>query len=238
MKNLKGLSGLLICIICLGTIGTGIHMWYRSSDRAEILRVSMQETVVEEASLNAFVHIPLSQETQDMIEFIMHRNYKIYPGMAEEIAIATVKASVEFNVPSNILLAIMDIESDYRYDAVSKATAVGLMQIHVATWLDSKNKINLMQAGIADSKKDLFDPDTNIRAGAYILQMYMKEGIRKKEANHVQYAATRYFGGTKNTYYAKLIAALGEYQIFNCTHIMQEAQVLTTSIRKQDSDNG
>lgn len=173
----------------------------------------------------------LSKDAIDMVRFIMHRNYKMYQGMAEEIAIATTEASEEFGVPATILLAVMDIESDYRYDAVSKATAVGLMQVHVATWLDEKNKDNLAKAGIASSKKELFNPSTNIRAGAYILQLYMLEGMRKKVTNPVQYAATRYFGGEKNTYYSKLIAALGEYQIFNYKTEVEEAN------KRQDSDS-
>lgn len=155
--------------------------------------------------------------TDVMVQFVMHRNYKIYPELAREIVEYAKEFSKEYSIPLTILLAIMDIESDYRYDAVSKSEALGLMQVHAPTWLDKDNKLNLYDAGLVTCKKELFSPKHNIRAGTYILNLYMQEGMRKGVDNPVHYAATRYFGGTKNTYYQKLISALGEFQVFGYT---------------------
>jgi hypothetical protein len=152
--------------------------------------------------------------TDVMVQFVMHRNYKIYPELAKEIVKYTKEYAEEYNIPVTILLAIMDIESDYRYDAVSKAEALGLMQIHAPTWLNRDEPYNLYDAQIITCKKDLFSPKYNIRSGAFILNKYMQEGIKKGVDNPVHYAATRYLGGTKNNYYQKLVSALGEYQIF------------------------
>jgi hypothetical protein len=54
-------------------------------------------------------------------------------------------------------------------------------------------------------------------AGTKILRVYLDEGIAKGVTNPMDYAVTRYLGGTKNDHYRNLCTAIGEYYVFaNC----------------------
>lgn len=78
-------------------------------------------------------------------------------------------AAEECNVPRAMILAVIRTESEFRTDAVSRAGAVGLMQLMPQTfaWLcemrDESHAAN-----------EITDPETNIRFGAYYLS-YLHE---------------------------------------------------------------
>ncbi|MBO4569760.1 MAG: lytic transglycosylase domain-containing protein [Clostridia bacterium] len=69
-------------------------------------------------------------------------------------------SSIEFNVNKEIIYSIMKAESGFDKDCVSKAGAVGLMQVmpETADWVKQK---------LGDDSFDLTDPKTNIRYGTY-----------------------------------------------------------------------
>ncbi|MBQ5808447.1 MAG: lytic transglycosylase domain-containing protein [Clostridia bacterium] len=91
--------------------------------------------------------------------------YKSYPCGFEEIV---TKYSEKYGVPSIIVYSIIKTESDFQSNAVSSANAVGLMQITsdtcdwVAMKLGEKSEFALM-----------YDPETNIRYGTYLIS-YLK----------------------------------------------------------------
>jgi soluble lytic murein transglycosylase len=62
--------------------------------------------------------------------------------------------------------AIITVESNFNPNAVSKRGAIGLMQVRYSVWGKE-----LKEQGIIKHRNDLFDPDTNIRAGTYILKV-------------------------------------------------------------------
>lgn len=70
----------------------------------------------------------------------------------------------EYGVPEEIIYAVIKCESDFNPDAVSSAGACGLMQIMPKTyeWLT-----RLM--GTEYDPDTIFDPDSNIRSGVYML---------------------------------------------------------------------
>ena len=81
-------------------------------------------------------------------------------------------ASAEFEVPVAMILAVIRTESDFRADALSRAGAMGLMQLMPDTfsWL-----CELLEE--AHSAKEIVDPETNIRFGTYYLSyLYEKFG--------------------------------------------------------------
>ena len=78
------------------------------------------------------------------------------------------KYSSEYGVPEVILYSVIKAESNFQSNAVSHAGAVGLMQITPATcdWI-------AMRLGETSEPALLYDPDTNVRYGAYLLS-YLK----------------------------------------------------------------
>jgi len=92
---------------------------------------------------------------------------KTYPLMYEDIV---EKYAEEYNVPKEIIYAVIKAESGFRYDVESSAGAVGLMQITEDTfdWIMRRMGENL-SIGL------LYDPHTNIKYGTYYLNYLYKE---------------------------------------------------------------
>lgn len=74
------------------------------------------------------------------------------------------KYSQMYNVHKSIIASVINIESSYRKDCVSKAGAVGLMQILPSTAHDMASRLDMQ---IED--EDLFDEETNIKIGTFYL---------------------------------------------------------------------
>jgi len=86
-----------------------------------------------------------------------------------------------------LVAAIVQVESSGNPRAVSKRGAYGLMQIRHKVW--SKG---LKEAGIIRDKRDLFDPEINVKAGTFILGYYLK-----RHNGDIEAALTAYSGGAK-----------------------------------------
>lgn len=76
----------------------------------------------------------------------------------------------EYSVDQNLVYAVIDCESGYNKDAVSDVGAIGLMQLTPDTfeWVQSK-------LGEELETEDLYDPQTNIRYGVYLLRLHLDE---------------------------------------------------------------
>lgn len=102
-----------------------------------------------------------------IIGFICDRAYtagqkRTYPRMYNELV---EKYSAEYGVPEQILYATIKTESNFRSDAVSRAGAVGLMQLMPDTfdWISD----DLLGEHLDNA--NAYDPDTNIRYGTFML---------------------------------------------------------------------
>ncbi len=92
-----------------------------------------------------------------------------------------------------LVLALIQTESDFNRFAVSKVGARGLMQI-MPFWIDE----------IGHQKDNLFDIDTNLRYGCAILKIYLD-----RENNRVAKALARYYGAINGkTYPNKVLTRL------------------------------
>jgi len=89
---------------------------------------------------------------------------------------------------------IIKVESSYNPKVVSKKGAIGLMQVRYSVW-----HRDLKKAGIIKSRKCLFNPQVNIKAGTYILNHYLKLCSKNLEC-----ALQKYSGNAKN-YYKKVM---------------------------------
>ena len=95
-----------------------------------------------------------------------------------------------------LINAIIRVESSGDPRAVSKCGAQGLMQVRWKIWGPT-----LRKEGIAKRKADLFDPETNVRAGRYILAHYLR-----KHRGDLRKALHAYSGGARG-YYRKVMEA-------------------------------
>lgn len=80
------------------------------------------------------------------------------------------KYSGEYGVPEHIVYAVIKVESNFQSNAVSSAGAIGLMQITPDTfdWI-----MMLLREDI--DKGLLYDPETNIKYGTYLLSYLYNE---------------------------------------------------------------
>lgn len=96
-------------------------------------------------------------------------------------------------VDPQLVLALMEVESNFDRYALSVANARGLMQI-MPFW----------KKEIGHNDDSLFDMETNIRYGCYILKLYIK-----REKNNLFYALGRYNGSRgRSKYPSKVFSSL------------------------------
>ena len=86
------------------------------------------------------------------------------------------KYASEYAVPVEVIYAVMNTESSFKSDAVSKKGAIGLMQITPDTfnWLCSKTT----EEEQSTSPDLLYNPETNIKYGSFFLSLlYTEYGV-------------------------------------------------------------
>jgi len=93
------------------------------------------------------------------------------------------KSSAEFNVPYDVIYAVIETESSFDPDAVSPTGARGLMQINKITLEDINQRLNTHY-----SFDDLFDPEINIKLGAFYLS-YLIDRFENYETVYAAYNA-------------------------------------------------
>jgi len=100
------------------------------------------------------------------------------------------RAAWEYDVDPLLMLAVMRVESRYRHDAVSRAGALGLVQIMPATG----HRVAAL-LGESDFRVDrLLEPGLNIRLGTF----YLGELIRRFGDRQFALAVGSYNGGPHN----------------------------------------
>ncbi|HEX4856048.1 MAG TPA: lytic transglycosylase domain-containing protein [Limnobacter sp.] len=93
-------------------------------------------------------------------------------------------------IDPQIVFALIEVESNFRVDAVSHAGAIGLMQV-MPFWTD------VLSSG---SKNELFEPRLNIRYGCLILRHYLD-----MERGNLDRALGRYNGSLGKMTYPNLV---------------------------------
>ena len=99
------------------------------------------------------------------------------------------------NLPPELVIAVIEVESMFDTFAISRSGAQGLMQV-MPFWLDE----------IGHPEDNLVDMHTNLRMGCTILKYYMD-----MEKNDLRGALARYngsYGDVKHTYSNKVLDAL------------------------------
>ena len=95
------------------------------------------------------------------------------------------KFSEKFSIPQNLLRAVIKVESDFDYAAISPVGAIGLMQIMPDTAAD-----------LGFPENSLYDPEKNIACGAeYLHEQYIHFEEIKDETERWKFALAAYNGG-------------------------------------------
>jgi len=127
------------------------------------------------------VQATANQEVRTLSSYIQTVNPKVEETKAVSIANAIVVESKESAIPVELITAIIEVESTFKVNAVSKEGAVGLMQVHRKS----------------HPKKATKDIRQNVKSGVAIL----KDRINNTGTLHK--ALTQYSGGSKG--YSKKI---------------------------------
>jgi soluble lytic murein transglycosylase len=94
------------------------------------------------------------------------RNPRLLPAEAAHLARVIVDEAHRAGLPPTFVLAVIEVESSGRQDAVSEAGALGLMQIMPATGEFVASQIDVPWRG----RESLFDPVINVRLGVHYLE--------------------------------------------------------------------
>jgi soluble lytic murein transglycosylase-like protein len=127
----------------------------------------------------------------DMQSRLARRQPQAYPSRRARLALLErIHAEARrAQLPPELVLALIDVESRFQPNAVSSAGALGLMQV-MPFW----------KAEIGRTQDDLHDIDTNLRYGCTILAHYLE-----RENGDWTHALARYNGSLGRTIYPELV---------------------------------
>lgn len=110
----------------------------------------------------------------------------LYPLEYEQLVLGSART---FDLDPALIAAVIYAESRFRPDAVSEAGAIGLMQLLPETgrWISETT------GGDGFAAKDLYNPRTNVRFGAYYLGMLLD-----KYDGNTRFALAAYHAGQTN----------------------------------------
>ena len=154
------------------------------------------KTVIDTEPVTVYFDIPLSKELQDYIRNLCD----------------------EYGVPIELVIAIIDVESTFRADVVSKTNDYGLMQINKCNheWLTNKLGVT-----------DFLDPYQNIYSGVHILS-----GHLEVTNGDIELALMRYNNGAAG---AKKLWDKGIYSTAYTQKIMTVYESYKEESRQPDS---
>lgn len=201
-----------IFVVGVFAILTTLHLIQRFDYAASLMEINelkitckILEKCIDERE-NTLAQYEAIESKEAISEYIRKVNPKIFNLISDLLATKFIECSSDFEIPVGVIVALAQVESTFKYDAISDKGAVGIMQVEPKTWIDT-----LVNENIITYKQDLFDPSKNIIAGTYILKHYYDQC---EESNKMEYAITRYLGGTKNGHFAKVMKSCGEYYLF------------------------
>jgi soluble lytic murein transglycosylase len=97
------------------------------------------------------------------------------------------KAATRHELPPSLVLGLIRQESEFNFRAVSRANAIGLMQLLPSTATDASSKLGLGKVGVDELKR----PELNLQLGIYHFKQVLDEFGGQKE-----YALAAYNAGS------------------------------------------
>jgi len=153
-------------LFAIATLVLGVLLGVRYQARVESLRevqalVNVQKNKIEELRAEN-----LRMHTDVLVrDFLDRARIRLPKETLEHIANSVHAASTKFQLPPEMILAVIRIESAFDVNALSNKGAVGLMQILPSTAQEIAQELRMEWRG-----EDLLrDPSANIQMGAYYL---------------------------------------------------------------------
>ncbi len=200
-KNLKKSLILIISLFIIGLFGLfkGASEFNRQYDVN-----SYYLKIISKKAAELTEQVNINKEKLDQykyMEFKVNAFNKKYP-MFSKIFDTTYIKSQKYGFHPNLILGMMQVESDFNPKAISHKGAYGLMQIHYKVW---KNELSI-------DKNRIFDIDYNIELGLEVLKRYYNESN-----GNIFQALFLYNNGYKynNTMYTEKVKASPFYAILN-----------------------
>lgn len=141
-----------------------------------------------------------------------------YPQVFRELVL---DASEKYNVEPELIWAIIREESHFRYDAVSRTGALGLMQIMPSTGKDIASCI-----GITVTDDDLLNPGININLGTFYINSMLNMFNR-----NIDEALAAYNGGPENVKKWLKSSIMTSEEDFTTAVAFQETREYITKVR-------
>jgi len=184
--------------------------------------LDIAEIEVKAAEHKAYLAEELCKELKKKLDIkpiveqhIMTVNHYVFPQLAKIYSNAIMEAANKYpNIPYNIILAVMELESTFKYTAKSNKDCIGLMQVNPAVWLAKDNPDSLISAGIASTIYDLYDPRIKIIAGTYILNHYYEKIESDNVKSKWEGALNKYFGAQSKEYFEKFQKFFGNFNLY------------------------
>jgi hypothetical protein len=131
--------------------------------------------------------------------YIRKFNSKLYDRLAQEIVRASIDYGRKYKIPPIHIIALMQIESEFNINAISKKDARGLMQINLSVWTEE-----LAEREILPDPAEIHDPRRNIESGCYILRHYIDQ------EGSLELALYKYLGAESESYRDNFNRAVGD----------------------------
>jgi soluble lytic murein transglycosylase-like protein len=125
----------------------------------------------------------------DMAKRLSKRASHIPTGERMQLLTAIHREATRFGLDPHLVLALIDVESDFDRFAVSRSGAKGLMQV-MPFWVQE----------IGRPGDNLFDIETNLRYGCAILKIYLE-----RENGNLERALARYNGSLGSSVYPRKV---------------------------------
>jgi soluble lytic murein transglycosylase len=107
----------------------------------------------------------------EIVQFLKDKKVKLSDSKLESMATTVYEESRLYDLDYRLVLALIKVESNFRHNATSRDGSWGLMQIKpsLAKFISKNTGLEFK------SKKDLHQPDNNIRLGTYHISKLMED---------------------------------------------------------------
>lgn len=156
-----------------------IRYFVKYSGESEIYKVALGEDV-KTAAQNKVIEVgtklnTFTSRSAPVVIPVVDSGFKSYniklPVDEQQYAYSMAQ---KYGIQYELLLAVMYKESGYNPSAVGGGNSYGLCQIHISNYTNLSNRLGI---------SSLLDPYDNIKAGAYMLALYMNSGRRISSDN-------------------------------------------------------
>lgn len=123
----------------------------------------------------------------EIVQFLKDKNVKLSDNRLESMAGTVYEESRLYDLDYRLVLAIIRVESNFRFNVTSRDGAKGLMQIKpsLAKFISKNIGIEYKNA------RDLHEPDNNIRLGTYHISKLMEDFENVHAALHAYNVGAR-----------------------------------------------